>query len=94
MTGPQGPQGVAGPPGVAPATRTVIVPSASARSAASCNATEFLLTGGGICTVPNTNGINGRIASSAPDGNNGWATSCSAGQATAVALCAAKAGAQ
>jgi hypothetical protein len=96
VTGPQGPQGPAGPAGpqgpsgISPAIRTVTVASGTATATASCNSTEVLLNGGGVCTVPNTNSISGRIASSAPSGSTGWTISCSAGQATAVTLCSLK----
>jgi hypothetical protein len=56
---------------------------------APCDPTEVLVNGGGLYAVPNTNAISGRLASSAPSGSS-WAVSCRAGQATAVALCAAK----
>jgi hypothetical protein len=87
--GQTGPAGPIGPPGISPSINTVTVPSATASATASCTSPQVLLNGGGACTVPNTNAINGRIASSAPSGSNGWTVTCSAGQATAVALCAA-----
>jgi len=92
LQGQQGPQGVQGPPGPAgpagPATiSTITVPSASSTSTASCGAQQVLISGGGTCTVPNTNSISGRLASSAPSANNSRTVLCSAGQATAVALC-------
>ena len=87
--GPAGPPGPSGPSGVALIT-TVTVPTTTVTATASCNTTQVLISGGGTCTVPNTNSISGRIASSGPAGNNSWTVTCSAGQATAVALCAAK----
>jgi hypothetical protein len=96
--GPQGPQGATGPagpagaPGISPSVATVTVPSATATATATCGSGQVLLNGGGICAVPNTNSISGRIASSAPNGANGWTVTCSAGNATAVALCAAAGG--
>jgi hypothetical protein len=88
--GQTGPQGSPGSPGISPSIATIIVPTATASATASCTTPQVLLNGGGSCTVPNSNAINGRIASSAPSGSNGWTVSCSAGQATAIALCAAK----
>jgi hypothetical protein len=87
--GQTGPAGPTGPPGISPSVNTVTVPTTTATATASCTLPQVLLNGGGACTVPNTNAINGRIASSAPSGSNGWTVTCSAGQATAVALCAA-----
>jgi len=94
--GSQGPQGLPGPqgppgsPGISPAVRIVTVPSTTATATVSCNVNEVMLNGGGVCAVPNTNSISGRIASSAPSDTNSWTVSCSAGQATAVALCSVK----
>lgn len=91
--GPQGPPGVTGAQGPAGASlqaaiQVVANATASSTATASCQATQVLLNGGGICSVPNTNSISGRMASSQPSGSAGWAVSCSTGQATAVALCA------
>ena len=91
--GPQGPQGATGPQGPAGASlqsaiQVVTNATASSTATASCQATQVLINGGGMCSVPNTNSISGRMASSQPSGSTGWAVSCSTGQATAVALCA------
>jgi len=88
--GATGPAGPAGPPGISAAIATVTVPSTTATASATCSATQVLLNGGGACAVPNTNSISGRLASSGPSGSNGWTVTCSAGNATAVALCATK----
>jgi hypothetical protein len=101
-TGPQGPQGAAGPAGTAgnqgpsgpagavPIFQTVTATPGAARATATCAATQFLVTGGGACDVPNLPGM-GRVASSAAsDAGDGWSVSCNAGQATAVAVCAAR----
>jgi hypothetical protein len=89
--GPTGPTGATGPagPGVTAAITTVTVPSGGASATATCGANQVVLNGGGICAVPNSNSISGRLASSSPSGSNGWTVTCSAGNATAVALCAA-----
>jgi hypothetical protein len=92
-TGAQGQPGSPCPPGVSglsAAIRAVTVPATAATATASCNTNEAILNGGAMCTIPNSNSIGGRVASSAPSGSNGWTVTCSAGQATAVALCAAK----
>jgi hypothetical protein len=47
------------------------------------------VTGGGACTVPNSNTIQGRIATNQPTAN-GWTISCSGGTATAVVVCQSK----
>jgi len=99
--GPQGPaglvgaQGKTGPAGATGSTglvsiSTITVPTTTVTATASCSTSQVLISGGGTCTVPNTNSISGRTASSGPAGNNSWTVMCSAGQATAVALCAAK----
>jgi hypothetical protein len=94
LQGPQGQKGATGPagppgsPGLSPAIAIVTVPSTSATATASCSTNQVLLNGGGTCAVPNTNSISGRLASSAPSGSNGWTITCTAGNATAVALCA------
>jgi hypothetical protein len=88
-TGSQGPQGPSGSPATAPALKTYSSSPGTANATASCGANEFLVTGGGTCTVPNLANM-GRIASSSPTANgSGWAVSCNAGQANAVAVCAA-----
>ena len=100
-TGAQGPAGAVGPQGPAGATAApgstglvsismITVPATTVTATASCSTSQVLISGGGTCTVPNTNSISGRIASNGPAGNNSWTVLCSAGQATAVALCAAK----
>lgn len=76
-------------PGFAPQFRLATVTSAAISATASCNADEFLVSGGGVCTVPNSNTVLGRIASSAPSGN-GWNVTCSGGTASAVAICSLK----
>ncbi len=90
--GPPGPTGPAGPPGISPSVATVISSNATNTATATCATGQVLLNGGGTCAVPNTNSISGRIASSQPSGANGWTVTCSAGNATAVALCAAAGG--
>jgi hypothetical protein len=92
--GPAGSQGPAGLPGISPAIVSVTVPSGAATATASCTTPQVLLNGGGMCAVPNTNTISGRLASSAPSGSNGWTVTCSTGNATAVALCALPGGSQ
>jgi hypothetical protein len=88
--GSTGNQGPAGPTGAVPILQTVTSSPGAARAMASCSPTQFLVTGGGACDVPNLAGM-GRLASSAAaDNGNGWSVSCNAGQATAVAVCAAK----
>jgi hypothetical protein len=91
--GPQGntgDQGPVGPTGAVPLLQTITSSPGAARATASCSSTQFLVTGGGSCDVPNLAGM-GRLASSvAADDGNGWSVSCNAGQATAVAVCAAK----
>lgn len=88
-SGPQGSQGPSGSPATAPALKTYSSSPGAANATASCGANEFLVTGGGTCTVPNLPNM-GRIASSSPTANgSGWAVSCNAGQANAVAVCAA-----
>jgi hypothetical protein len=92
--GAQGPQGQTGPPGATGSTglvsiSTITAPTTTATATASCGTGQVLISGGGSCTVPNSNSILGRMASCGPAGNNSWTVSCSAGQATAIALCAA-----
>ncbi|GEM_PF-1019241 len=84
--GPAGAAGPAGPAGAVPSFQTVTASPGAATAAANCASGQFLVTGGGTCTVPNLPGM-GRVASSTPSGN-GWSVSCNAGQATAVAVCA------
>jgi len=74
------------PPGFTPQFRVVTNVAATISATASCNLNEFVVTGGGVCTVPNSNTVQGRIASSAPSAN-GWGVTCSGGTATAVAVC-------
>jgi hypothetical protein len=88
--GPQGNQGPAGPAGTVQVLHTVTSSPGAAKATASCGAGQFLVTGGGVCTVPNLAGA-GRLASSAASGN-AWTVSCNAGQATAVAVCAQQGG--
>jgi hypothetical protein len=88
--GPQGSVGPTGPAGTVPVFQTVTVSPALANATASCGANQFLVTGGGVCTVPNLAGA-GRVATSAPS-SNGWTVSCNAGQAVAVAVCAPQGG--
>jgi hypothetical protein len=75
--------------GFTPAYRTVISTSSTISATAACAQNEFVITGGGTCTVPNNNTVQGRIASSSPL-TNGWQVTCSGGTATAVAICNAK----
>src|SRR5579883_2499010 len=96
--GPQGPQGPAGPagpagaPGIPPSVATGTIAGNTNTATATCAAGQVLLNGGGVCAVPNTNTISGRIASNAPNGANGWTVACSSGNATAEAVCAAAGG--
>ena len=95
-TGPQGPQGPTGATGsqgaagvsLQSAIQVVTNATTSATATATCGASQVAINGGGVCSVPNTNSISGRMASSQPSGSTGWTISCSTGQATAVALCA------
>jgi hypothetical protein len=73
-------------PGFTPQFRVVTNIAATITSTASCATTEFVITGGGGCTVPNSNTVQGRVASSGP-ATNGWTVTCSGGTATAVAIC-------
>jgi hypothetical protein len=77
------------PPGFTPQFRTVTNVASTASATASCNTNEFVVTGGGACTVPNSNTIQGRIATNQPTAN-GWTISCSGGTATAVVVCQSK----
>ena|SRR5579884_3413444 len=92
-TGPPGNagnQGAAGPAGTVPVFQVVTASPGTARATVSCATTQFLVTGGGTCDVPNLPGM-GRVASSAASiAGNGWTVSCNTGQATAVAVCANK----
>ena len=76
-------------PGFTPQFRLVNSVATTIGATANCNADEFVVTGGGQCTIPNNNTVLGRISSSAPLGN-GWAVTCSGGTATAVAVCSQK----
>lgn len=73
-------------PGFTPQFRVVTNMTSTISAAASCSATEFVITGGGVCTVPNSNTVQGRVAASGPT-TNGWQVSCSGGTATAIAVC-------
>ncbi len=85
-TGPRGPQG---DPAFPPAFRMTSATSSSASAAVSCAPSEKLISGGAVCVIPNRTTNSGRIASSSPSGSNGWSVTCSLGDATAVAVCAA-----
>lgn len=76
-------------PGFAPQFRTVTHASSTISATALCHADEFVVTGGGVCTVPNSNTVQGRIAASEAT-SNGWQVTCSGGTATAVAVCSLK----
>ena len=76
-------------PGFTPQFRVATLPSPGISATASCNLNEFVVTGGGTCTVPNVNTVQGRIASSVPS-QNGWQVTCSGGTATAIAVCSLK----
>ena len=76
-------------PGFTPQFRLVTNVSAAIQATAQCGGNEFVLTGGGTCTVPNVNTVQGRVASSQPS-SNGWTVVCSGGTATAVAVCQTK----
>ncbi len=73
-------------PGFTPQFRVVTNIAATTTATAACDVTEFVVTGGGACTVPSSNTVLGRIASSGP-ALNGWQLICSGGAATAVAVC-------
>lgn len=77
------------PAGFTPEFRVVTQPGASNTATATCEAAEFVITGGGSCVVPNQNTVQGRLAVSQASGN-GWTVSCSGGTATAVAVCSRK----
>jgi hypothetical protein len=86
--GLSGHTGPVGAPGTAPVFQTISASPGAANATASCGANQFLVTGAGTCTVPNLPGM-GRLASSvATTDSTGWSVSCSAGQATAIAVCA------
>ena len=73
-------------PGFTPQFRVVTAIAATISATAACDVTEFAITGGGVCTIPNSNTVLGRIAASGPV-SNGWQVTCSGGTATAVAVC-------
>lgn len=73
-------------PGFTPQFRVVTNIASTINATAACDATEFVITGGGGCTVPNSNTVLGRVAASGPT-TNGWQVTCSGGTATAVAVC-------
>jgi hypothetical protein len=72
--------------GFSPQFRVATMPSSTISATVSCNLNEFVVTGGGGCTVPGVNTVQGRIATSQPAAN-GWTVVCSGGTATAVAVC-------
>jgi hypothetical protein len=74
------------PPGFSSQFRLVSKVASTISATASCNPNEFVVTGGGACTVPNSNAVLGRIAASQPAAN-GWTVTCSGGSATAFAVC-------
>jgi hypothetical protein len=76
-------------PGFSPQFRVAMMPSSTISATVSCDLNEFAITGGGACTVPNSNTVTGRIATSQPSAN-GWTVICSGGTATAVAVCSLK----
>jgi Putative Ig domain len=76
-------------PGFSPQFRIVSNAGSTINATATCNANEFVITGGGQCSVPNNNAVLGRIASSTPTAN-GWAITCSGGTATGIAVCSLK----
>jgi hypothetical protein len=88
--GGQGIQGPTGPAGAVPMFQTISSTPGTANATASCSTTQFLVTGGGSCNVPNQPGLGRAANSAASTGGNGWSVSCNAGQATAVAVCANK----
>lgn len=73
-------------PGFTPQFRVVTNAASTISAAASCSDTEFVITGGGACTVPNSNTVQGRVAASGP-ATTGWQVTCSGGTATAIAVC-------
>jgi hypothetical protein len=89
LQGPSGPRGPQGDPAFPALFRMTSATSPSASAAVSCAPSEKLITGGAVCVVPNRTTNSGRVASSSPSGSNGWSVSCSLGEATAVAVCAA-----
>jgi Putative Ig domain len=76
-------------PGFTPEFRVAMNVSSSVNATVSCNLNEFVVTGGGACTIPNSNTILGRVAAMGPAAN-GWQVSCSGGTATAIAVCSLK----
>lgn len=73
-------------PGFTPQFRLVTNIATVISATAACDVTEFVVTGGGACTVPNSNAVLGRVASSGL-ALNGWQVTCSGGTATAFAVC-------
>lgn len=66
--------------------RLVSTATNSTNAATQCDATEYVVSGGGTCTVPNHTVLRGVLSSSQPTAN-GWAVKCGLGAATAVAVC-------
>ena len=87
-TGNTGQPGSPGPAATTPALKTYTAAPGTANATASCGAREFLVTGGGTCTVPNLPNM-GRVAASSPTADgSGWMVACNAGQASVVTVCA------
>jgi Putative Ig domain len=75
--------------GFTPQFRLVSAAGNAINATAQCNANEFVIAGGGMCNVPNTNAVRGRLASSQPSAD-GWAVKCGFGAATAIAVCSSR----
>jgi hypothetical protein len=73
-------------PGFTPQFRLVSAAANSVNATAQCDAKEFVVTGGGTCSVPNNNLLRGVLSSSQPSAN-GWSVKCGFGAATAIAVC-------
>lgn len=73
-------------PSFTPEFRVVSAAVNAGAATAQCDANEFVVTGGALCTVPNASRLRGRLAASQPTAN-GWTVSCAFGNATAIAVC-------
>lgn len=87
--GPPGPQGPTGPPGPSNLStcRTVVESSATPTATAACLANERVLAGGGSCSNPSSRRSAGLVRGSFPETLRSWRAECTAGRATAHAIC-------
>jgi hypothetical protein len=85
-TGATGPQGATGS-SLSGSSRLATTASTTVTAIAACNANEFMVSGGGACTVPGTTPSPGRIATSQAASLTSWTVTCSTGLATAAAIC-------